>query len=119
MEFITSIRGGVEFCHDGFMYTKKVEKSNGVHWERSQRQGLLCNGAVTTSLQCDDLHVTVPHCHAADAGATEAEKVKLKMQTHVRYIRARLGQVLAAGILSAAGEIRVTLGRTNSIRHYL
>ena len=102
-------------CHDGFMYTKKAEKSNRIRWECSQRQGLLCKGVVTTSLQCDDLHVTVPHCHVADADAVEAEKVKLKMRTHVRDIRTRTGRVLAAGMVSAAGEVRVKLGRTDSI----
>ena len=60
-----------------------------------------------------------PHCHTVDVDAVEAEKVKLKMQTHVRYIRARPGQVLAAGIASAAGEVRVKLSRTDSMRRYL
>ena len=101
------------------MYTKKAEKSNRVRWECSQRQGLLCKGAVTTSLQRDDLHVTVPHCHAADADAVEAEKVKLKMRTNVRDIRARPRQVLAAGMASAAGEVLVKLGRTDSVRRNL
>ena len=68
------------------------------------------------SLQRDDQHVTVPHYHAADAGAVKAEEVKLKMRTHVRDIRACPGQVLAAGIALAAGEVRVKLGRTDSIR---
>ena len=71
--------------------------------------------AVTLSLQCDDLHSTVPHCFTADADAVEAEKVKLKMQINVRYIRAHPGQVLAAGIASAADEVRVKLSRTDSI----
>jgi len=101
MEFITSSKGGIKLCHDSFMYKKKAEKSNRIRWECSQRQGLLCKGAVTTSLQRDDLHVTVPHCHAADADAVEAEKVKLKMRTHVRDIRTRPGQVLAAGMASS------------------
>ena len=71
------------------------------------------------SVRSDDLHVTVPHCHTADADAVEAEKVKLKIQTHVCYIRARPGQVLAAAIASPAGDVRVKLGRTDSIRRYL
>jgi len=101
------------------MYTKKAAKSNIIRWECLQRQGLLCKGAVTTSLQRDDLHVTVPHCHAADADAVEAEKVKLKMRTHVRDIRARPGQVLAAGMASAVGKVRVKLARTDSVRRHL
>ena len=119
MEFITSSRGVSNCVNDYFSYTKEAEKSNRVRWECLQQHGLLCNGAITTSLQCDDLHVTVPHCHTTAAEAVEADKVKLKVQTHVRYICARLGQVLAAGITSAAGEVYVKLGRTDSTRRYL
>ena len=56
------------------------------------------------------------HCHAADADAVEAEKVKLKMRTLVHDIRARSVQVLAAEMASAAGEVRVKLGRADSVR---
>ena len=73
-----------------------VHKESGEKQQSSLRVfaalGLLCKGAVTTSLQCDDLHVTVPHCYTADADAVEAEKVKLKMQTHVHYICAPRGR---------------------------
>ena len=91
MEFKTGSRGGVKLCHDGFMYSKKAEKAT----------------EFAGSVRSDDLHVTVPHCHAADADAVKAEKVKLKMQTHIRYIRARPRQVLAVEIASAADEVRV------------
>lgn len=69
--------------------------------------------------QRDDLHETVPHCHAADAVSVEAQKVRVQMRQRVCDVRARPGQVLAAGIASAADEVRVKLGRTETVKRNL
>lgn len=63
--------------------------------------------------------MTVPHNHAADVDAVEAEKVKATMRDRVRDVRARPGQVLAAGIAGVAPEVRVKLGRVDTIRRTL
>lgn len=119
MEFITSNSGSLKLINDGFAYTKKAEKKNRIRWECSQRKSSGCKGAVTTSLQRDDLHATMPHNHHADVGAAEALKVKTTMRDRVRDVRARPGQVLAAGIASTSSEVRVKLGRFDSVRRNL
>lgn len=105
--------------YDGFTYTKKAEKKNRIRWECSRRKTVCCKGAVTTSLQRDDLHITVPHNHPADVYAAEASKVKMTMRDRVRDVRARPGQVLAAGIATAPLEVRARIGRLDSVRRNL
>lgn len=65
------------------------------------------------------MHVTVQHCHEADVSSVEALKVKVKMRSTVRDIRARPGQVLAAAVSSASDEVRAKIGRPDSLRRTL
>lgn len=65
------------------------------------------------------MHVTVSHSHDPDLSAAEALKLKMKMRDDVRNIRARPGQVLAAGIASTSDDVRLNLGRTESLRRNL
>jgi len=51
----------------------------------------------------DDLHVTVPHNPPADVAAVW----KTSMRDRVHDVRARPGQVMAAGVESASQEVRV------------
>lgn len=119
MEFINCTRGGVKLCYEGYSYTKKAEKTNRIRWECSQRKTASCKGAVTTSLLRDDLHVTVPHNHMGDVATVDAEKVKATMRDRVRDVRARPGQVLAAGITAASQDVRLKIGRVDSVRRTL
>jgi len=67
----------------------------------------------------DDLHVTVSHNHPADVAAVEALKVKTTMCDRVQDIQAQPGQVLAASVASVSQEVRVKIGRVDSIRRTL
>lgn len=50
MEFITSNKGCVKLCFNGFSYTKKKESKSSIRWECSKRGSLKCKGAVVTDL---------------------------------------------------------------------
>ncbi len=50
MEFITSTRGGVKLCYDGFSYTKKKASKSTIRWECSKRGSVKCVGALITDL---------------------------------------------------------------------
>lgn len=54
-----------------------------------------------------------------DVATVDAEKVKATMRDRVRDVRARPGQVLAAGITAASQDVRLKIGRVDSVRRTL
>ena len=71
-------------------------------------------------MQRDDPHETVPHSHAADVNAVEAEKITVNMRSTVRDNAAvRPGQVLARELVSASSDVRAAVGQPDVIRRKL
>jgi len=66
-----------------------------------------------------DPHETAPHNHEALTASVEVAKTKAAMKSQVQNARARPGQVLAAAIHGAPQEVRISMGRDETLRRTL
>ena len=81
MELITTSKGGLKLCFEGFMYTKAYTRKTKVWWKCSKKTSLGCRATLSTAQDHTNPVPGQPHNHQADE--TDVVYVKHRKKTCV------------------------------------
>lgn len=116
METIPNSKGGVKLCHDGYMFTKKGTNKTTIRWECSKRRAMSCKGAIVTDLQIERVLSSTDHTHESDINIVNAARVRATMKDNAVTNKARPGQIVADALQDCPVEVRVAMGKLDSIK---
>ena len=80
MELITTSKGGLKLCFEGFMYTKAYTRKTKVWWKCSKKTSLGCRATLSTAQDHTNPVPGQPHNHQAD----ETDVVYVKHRKNMR-----------------------------------
>ena len=115
MEFIHSSRGGQKLCLDGYMYTKQVTRKERVRWWCVKRV-TNCKGAVSTSLQHEDVRIEQRHNHDSNPMEVEAAKAKANLKEQATQGRDPPNMLYTQALTTMPDDARVLMGKEASVK---
>ena len=103
MEIISTTRGHLKLCYDGYMYTKKddcARKDNRMTW-RCVRRGTKYNGTITTTVNHEDPQPLGQHNHDPNPAEIEATKVRSYIRNFATQTQEKPLSVISAFLWDA------------------
>ena len=118
MEVIQSNKGGQKILYGGHQYTKQIAKNNSIRW-RCVKRTLGCKGCLTTTLTLENPVVSTPHMHDPCDAKVQATKCKASMKQRAKESFDKPSQILAHAMGDVAVDVRVELGKNDSVKRTL
>lgn len=118
MEFIQSSRGGQKLCLDGYMYTKQVTRKDRVRW-RCVKRVTNCKGAISTSLQLEDIRKEQRHNHDGNPMEVEAAKVKANLKEKATQGKDCPKLLYTQALSTIPDYVRELMGKEASIKRFV
>ncbi|KAG1667386.1 hypothetical protein GQR58_018489 [Nymphon striatum] len=93
IEAIQTTRGGIKLCHEGHMYTKKLQRQAKVWWACVRRSDG-CKGSLSTDLARENPRPGQAHDHPHDNDGIEVTKERDVMKRRARDTRDKPSQIV-------------------------
>lgn len=122
MELITTKRGGLKLCWDGFMYTKKhcSATADKFTWRCVKRDPpVRCPGIVITTKDHQSPFVHIDHCHPADDVAVDVEKCRQGMKRKATSSLDKPNQIFTFATASVADAVKARLPAADTCKRVL
>ena len=119
MELITTSKGGLKLCFEGFMYTKAYTRKTKVWWKCSKKTSLGCRATLSTVQDHTNPVPGQPHNHQADETDVVYVKHRKNMRDQAASSLGKPSQIFAQTVSQMPPEVLSFLPTEENVKRSL
>jgi len=115
-----STRNGLNLCHEGYMYFKKVTRPDKIWWKCVKNTSDQCRGAISTDLNHGNIQPGgIPHNHLPCVEKVEVVKVRVAMKRRAGATRENPGQIYQDELIDLPAGARPYMPQPDVVKRTL